>query len=102
MIITPEIERFAKDIAFRAPLREELKALGSTDDKVVVDFANKKGYRFSLEDVKELQQSGEISQIQHAGMNDIFIAMNDNSLVVATYMHLLIWHDPVIKPPPPK
>jgi len=52
--IPSEIERFGKDLAADEALLDELKKVG-TDHAAIVAFANAKGYQFSLEDVKGLE-----------------------------------------------
>jgi len=53
-----EIERFAKDVAQSSTLRDQVKAVG-TDPRAMVEFANGKGYHFSLDDVNALAGSSD-------------------------------------------
>jgi len=61
--IPSEIERFGKDLAADEALLDELKKVG-TDHAAIVAFANAKGYQFTVEDVKGLENlaSYELSE----------------------------------------
>lgn len=63
MSAAAEIERFAKDTLGNDALRAEVKALGA-DQNAIVQLANGKGYRFTMNDVSELGTSGELTDEQ--------------------------------------
>jgi predicted ribosomally synthesized peptide with nif11-like leader len=91
-----EIERFAKDAATNASLRDQLKAVG-TDQQAVVKFANSKGYRFDMSDVKALSEStgGELtdSDLQQVsgGVSQVILAFSSKEGVYATKGRIFIW-----------
>jgi predicted ribosomally synthesized peptide with nif11-like leader len=87
-----EIERFAKDVAVNTGMRDELKKVG-TEHAAVVRFANSKGYKFSLDDVKALQTSGEISDadLQNVVGGFVLLAGSKSSFIYATGGRILVW-----------
>ena len=56
-----ELERFSRDIAGNAALRQEILGSG-TDLATVVAYANGKGYGFSVEDVQGRAAASELSE----------------------------------------
>jgi len=94
MAIHSEIERFAKDIITRESLREQLKHVG-IDKVAVVDFANSKGYQFSLDDVnRAVESAGEISetQLEHVVGGMAIVLVGDyNAYVIAMFHRSLVW-----------
>ncbi|NJD18692.1 MAG: Nif11-like leader peptide family natural product precursor [Gemmatimonadetes bacterium] len=56
-----ELERFSRDVAGNAALRQEILTSG-TDLATVVAYANGKGYGFSVQDVRERAVASELSE----------------------------------------
>jgi len=96
MAIHSEMERFSMDIATNEKLREEIKQVG-TNHEAVVNFANARGYAFSLDDVNKLAETySEISDTQLGqvvgGMKVLLIMTDDASaFALVTGMKLLVW-----------
>ncbi len=63
MATNPEIDRFGNDIAGSQELRDELKKFGA-DNAAIVQFANAKGYKFTLADADGLAAGGEMTDTQ--------------------------------------
>jgi predicted ribosomally synthesized peptide with nif11-like leader len=67
MSLNSEIERFGRDVETMAALREELEKIG-TNPAAVVEFANSKGYNFTLADVQSLAAEAELTDAQLAAV----------------------------------
>jgi predicted ribosomally synthesized peptide with nif11-like leader len=93
-----EIERFSKDVAADAELREQLKRAG-TDAEQVVRFANSHGYRFTLEDVDRLTRASgqELSESDLdrvvGGVAWMVVVGSSKGYVYATQGKTFVWLD---------
>ena len=89
-----EIERFAKEVGKNPAFLQELKTVGS-DHKAVVSFANKKGYKFTLDDVQnEIGRTGETmteSSLDNIVGGAMFIYGGSGGYVMSTYHKAFVW-----------
>ena len=93
-----EIERFSKDIATDAKLRDQLKQVG-TDPDQVVRFANSHGYRFSMEDVDQLVR-GDGQELSESDLDSVVggvawmvVVGSSSGYVYATQNKRFVWLD---------
>jgi predicted ribosomally synthesized peptide with nif11-like leader len=95
-MINTEIERFAVDVGNDVSLRDEIKAIGSTDLRPIVELANSKGYKFSADDVKSQLAEGEVSDI-HLGNTvafvEVLLAGTSTNYAFATPHKALVWYE---------
>ncbi len=55
-----ELERLGNDFRDNKALREEAKEIGSDANKLI-EFATKKGYDITMDDLPDVSESGELS-----------------------------------------
>lgn len=58
-----EVERFSKDVNENKEMLDAVKSIGNDVAKIVA-YANSKGYKFTVADVKSSAKQGELSEKQ--------------------------------------
>ena len=90
MSAAAEIERFAKDSLKNDALRTEIKSFG-TDQEAIIRMANSKGYDFSLNDVTELSESGEMTDDQLSSVAGGILAYSDGTTTVSLTSRVIVY-----------